>query len=102
MKNELCQQIMKKYFGLRTRTYSYITENNEKNKKVKKCVMKRNLKFGNFIKCLKAARLERKIKHLEIKIKNNVECLKGYQKDFVVKTYLEETVKIRVESFKAC
>ena len=102
MRNELCRQIMKKYFGLRARTYSYITENNEENKKAKKCVIKRNLKFWNFIKCLKAARLERKIKHLEIKVKNSVDCLKGYQKDFVVKTYLEETIKIIVESFKAC
>ena len=102
MKNELCRQIMKKYFGLRARTYSYITENNEENKKAKKCVIKRNLKFRSFIKCLKAARLQRKIKHLEIKIKNSVECLKGYQKDFVVKTYLAETIKIIVESFKAC
>ena len=45
MRNELCRQIMKKYFGLRARTYSYITENNEENKKAKKCVIKRNLKF---------------------------------------------------------
>ena len=34
-------------------------------------------------------------------MKNIVECLKGYQKDFAVKTYLEETIKIRVECFKA-
>ena len=47
MKNELCRQIMKKYFGLRARTYSYITENNEENKKAKKCVIKRNKTFRN-------------------------------------------------------
>ena len=47
-KNELGGQIMKKFFGLRPKTYSYLKNNNDNDKNTKgtkKCAIKRNLKF---------------------------------------------------------
>ena len=35
MKNELGEQIMKKFLGIRAKTYSQLTENNDENKKAK-------------------------------------------------------------------
>ena len=43
MKDDLGGQIMKQIVGLRTKTYSYLKENNDENKKVKgtkKCVIR--------------------------------------------------------------
>ena len=51
MKDELRGQIMKEVVGLRAETYSYLKENNDKEKKAKgtkKCVMKRKLKFQDY------------------------------------------------------
>ena len=55
---------------LRAKTYSYLKDNNDEDKKAKgtkKCVIKRRLKFQNYINCLEAAQIERKIKYLENK-----------------------------------
>ena len=61
MKDELGGQIMKKFVGLRAKTYSYVKDNDEdkKAKWTKKCVIKRNLK--NEKKCLKASQIENKL-----------------------------------------
>ena len=43
MKDDLGGQIMKQIVGLRTKTYSYLKENNDENKKVKgtkKCAIR--------------------------------------------------------------
>ena len=76
MKDELGGQIMKKIVGLRVKTYSYLKDKNDEDKKAKgiqKCVIKRNLKFRDYKKCLKAPQIENKINYLEKK--NIVDCL---------------------------
>ena len=48
MKDELGGQIIKEFVGLRAKTYSYLKDNNDEDKKAKgtkKCVIKRKLKF---------------------------------------------------------
>ena len=55
------------FAALRTKTYSYLTDNNDKNKKAKctkKCVMKLKLKFEDYKQCLEANQLENKINYL--------------------------------------
>ena len=44
MKDELSMQIMKQFLGLRVKTYSYLKDNNDEDKKAKgtrKCVIKK-------------------------------------------------------------
>ena len=68
MKDELGGQIMKEFVGLRAKTYSYLKDNNDEDKKAKgtkKCVIKRKLKFQDYKNCLRAAQIENKINHLE-------------------------------------
>ena len=68
MKDELGGQIMKKFVGLRAKTYNYLKDNNDEDKKVKrtkKCFIKRNLKFRDHKKCLNASQVENKINCLE-------------------------------------
>ena len=63
MKNELRVQIMKGFAGLRVKTYSYLKENNNEDKKAKsakECVIKRKLKFQDYKNCLKAAQIDEK------------------------------------------
>ena len=51
MKDELGGKIMKKIFGLRAKTYSYLIDDGSEDKKAKdtkKCVIKRKLKFENW------------------------------------------------------
>ena len=70
MKDELGGKIMTKFVGLRAKTYSYLIDDGSEDKKAKgtkKCVIKRKLKFQDYKNCLKAARIEEKIKYLENK-----------------------------------
>ena len=70
----------------------------KKQKAHKKCVIKGNLKFGNYKNCLAATRLENKINHIE-NIKNNIvlkRIIKNYklilptqQKMFLLKKVLK-------------
>ena len=50
--------------ALRPKIYSYLTDDKDENRKVKrtkKCVMKRKLKFEDYKNCLVATLLEKKI-----------------------------------------
>ena len=60
MKDELGGKIMKEFVGLRAKTYSYLKDNNDEDKKTKgtkSCVIKRKLKFQDYKKCLEAAQI---------------------------------------------
>ena len=55
MKDELGGKIMTEFVALRTKTYSYLTDDCEEDKKAKgtkKCVIKRRLKFSDYKDCL--------------------------------------------------
>ena len=68
---------MKEFVRLKAKTYSYLNDNNDKNKKAKstkKCVIKRKIKFQDYKNCLEAAQIENKINHLE-KTKFDVDSL---------------------------
>ena len=85
MEDELGWQIIKEFVGLRAKTYGYLKDNNDEDKKAKgtkKCVIKRKLKFQNYKNCLEAAQIENKIIHEE-KNKVDVDSLKEDQKEFI-------------------
>ena len=68
MKDESRGQIVKKFACLRAKTYSYLTDNNDKIKKAqKKCVIKRRFNFQDYKNYLQAIQIENKINHLEKK-----------------------------------
>ena len=55
MKDELGGKIMTEFVTLRPKTYSYLTDDCEEDKKAKgtkKCVIKRRLKFSDYKDCL--------------------------------------------------
>ena len=52
--------------------------------KIKKCAIKRKLKFQNYKTCLEATQLENKINHLE-KNKIDTDSIKENHKEFVKK-----------------
>ena len=63
---------MKELVELRAKTYIYLKDNNDKDKKVKSLknlVIKRKHKFQDYKNCLEAAPTENKINHLEQKQK---------------------------------
>ena len=68
MKDELGAKIIKKKLGLRAKTCSYLTDNNDKDKKgkdTKNFAIKRKLKFEDYKNCLGATQIENKINYLE-------------------------------------
>ena len=70
MKDEYGGQIMNKFAGLRAKTYSYLKDNNDEDKKAKgirKCVIKRKPKFRDYKKYRKASRIEKIMNYLEKK-----------------------------------
>ena len=76
MKEELGREIMINFVGLRAKTYSYLIDDGNENKKgkgTKKCVIKRKLKFENCKNRLEATQLDNKINYLEKKI--NIDSL---------------------------
>ena len=63
MKDECGEKITKEFAALRAKTYSYLTDNNDGNKKAKgtkKCIIKRKLKCKDYENCFTATRLENK------------------------------------------
>ena len=90
---------MKKFVGLRTKTYSILKESNDEDKKAKgtkKCVIKRKLKVQDYKNCLKAAQIDRKTKYLE-KTKFNVDNLKEFEKN---KLILKTQQRFKIERHK--
>ena len=76
-----------KFARLRAKTYSYLIDdgNDDKKQKEKKCVMKRKLVFEYCKNCLEATQLDDKINYLE-KSKINVDsffCYKRTDKEFI-------------------
>ena len=70
MKDKLGGQIMKEFAGLKSKSYSYLKDNNDEDKKTKrtkKCVIKRKRKFQDYKNCLDAAQMENKINHFKKK-----------------------------------
>ena len=68
MKDEIGGQIMKELVGLRAKTYTYLKENNNEDRKakgIKKCIIKSKFKFRDYENCLEAAQIENEINHLE-------------------------------------
>ena len=60
---------MKKFVGLKAKTYSYLIDEGIEDKKAKdtnNCVIKRKVKFENYKECLEATQLKEKISYLEI------------------------------------
>ena len=75
---------MKEFIRLRANTYSYLKDNNDKDKKAKgtkKCVIKRKLKLEDYKNCLEVAQIENKINYLE-KNEIDVDSLSKHQKEF--------------------
>ena len=93
MKDELGGQVMKKFFELRARTYSYLKDNNDEDKKAKcskKFVIKKPLNYKNR---LEVAQIENKINHKE-KHNIDVDVIKEYQKNYKKQTNIKNTTKI--------
>ena len=93
MKDKLGGKIIAMFAALKPKTYSYLIDTSDKNKKAKEtkmCIIKWKFKFKDYRNCLEATHLENEIKHLEKKtldidslnrnhkeiIKNNILILK--------------------------
>ena len=71
---------MKEFARLTAKTYSYLKDNNDEDKKAKECFINVKIKFEDYKNCLEAAQIENKISCLE-KHKIDVDSLKEDQKD---------------------
>ena len=83
MKEELNGKIMMEIAALRQKTYNYLTDDNNENKKVKstsKCTINRKLKFEDYKRYLEATQLENKTNQLEKKL--DPESLKEFRKSY--------------------
>ena len=77
MKDILGGKIMKEFIGLKAKTYSYLKDSNDGDKK-EKDIKKIKLKFQEYKNCLTASQIENKINHLE---KNDADTLKEDKKN---------------------
>ena len=70
MKDKLGGKIITKFVGLRSKTYSYLKDNNDEGKKkkgAKGCVVKRKLKFKDYKNWLKSSQIISTVNYLEKK-----------------------------------
>ena len=68
VKDKLGEQVMKEFVGLRAKSYKYLKDNNDKDKKEKNTklrVIETNRKFEIYKNCLEAILLENKINYLD-------------------------------------
>ena len=78
MKVELDGRIMKKFVGLRAKSYIYLIADGSEDKKAKgttKCVITRKSKFEIYKSCLEATQLENEINYFQ-KNQFNTDSLK--------------------------
>ena len=71
---------------MKAKTYSYLADNNDGDKKAKDtktCVIKQKLKFEDYQHCLETTQLENKIKQQEKKL--DVNSLREYHREFMEK-----------------
>ena len=84
MKDGLGGQTLKKKFGIRAKTYSYLKDNNDDDKKAKdtkSCVAKRKVKFNDYKKCLKVSQIENMITNCLEKKEFDADSLKEITKN---------------------
>ena len=82
MQDELGGKIMKKFVGLRAKSYSYLIEDGSKDKKAigtKKCAINKKFKFEDNKNCLEATQPENEINCLR---KIDVDSLEESHKEF--------------------
>ena len=68
VKDKLGEQVMKEFVGLRAKSYKYLKDNNDKDKKEKNTklrVIETNRKFEIYKNCLEEILLENKINYLD-------------------------------------
>ena len=85
MKDKLGGKIITKFVGLRSKTYSYLKDNNDEGKKTKGakgCVVKRKLKFKDYKNWLKSSQIINTVNYLEKK-GINVDTLKEDRRGFI-------------------
>ena len=66
---------MKEFAALRAKTYTYLTNNKDQNKKAKgtkEYIIRREIKFEDHKKCLKATKLEKKTTTRKTKLMQKV------------------------------
>ena len=116
MKDELGGQIMKEFVWLRAKTYSYLKENNDENKKAKgpkksfierelkfqdyKNCLSSKLKFQDYKNCLSSSQIGNIIKFFEKK-GIDTECLKETTKTEFIKNWKKLKTQQRFKSEKA-
>ena len=84
---KIIRQTMKKIVEFIEKTYSYLNDNNDEDRKAKStktCVIKRKLKLEDCKDCLQPAQIERNINYLEEK-KIDVDSLEQDKNKFVKK-----------------
>ena len=82
IKDDIGGQNMEEFIGLRAKTYIYLKDNSDEDKKQraqKGYVNKRKLKYQDHKNCLEAGQIENKINHLE-KSKIDIDSPKEFMK----------------------
>ena len=100
MKDKLGRKIMTIFVALRSKTYSYLIEDGNSNKRAmgtKKCVITRELEFKNYENCNKATQLDNIIKYLE-KTEVNTDVLKKNYEEFIKKQQINVKIQQRFKS----
>ena len=102
MKDELHRKLITEFATLKIKTYSYLTDGKDEDKRIKStenCAIKRKLKFKDYKHCLEATHLENKINQLA-KNKLNVDSVQENHKEFIKnnKLILKSQQRLEVKS----